>query len=675
MAARQFFHAEDRTETSTTSTTYGDKVALTFTPDANSDYILIWCAVQKNASNITDDSKVRFFHDTASTVINETTFEGSTSSAPLDYIPTYGIKKQSFGASPASQTYSIEFAAETAGNTINCKEASIIAIKMDAADQYAESEAISSTTATTFQDKTTLTFTPASAGDYLIICSSEWQVDVAGGAMEMKLLDDTSTDRGLTLITPTEILNWLPHGTFIRLNLSAASKTFKTQFRNVSGAVNVDMQRSRIFAMRLDTLDNNYYVESRTRSTTTSTTYQDKATLTATPLAQDHLKLYCGIEDGNNAAVNYWWRSIEGAAVEFETVAEAANNDVTRNDRPGITFRLDTLAASSTTWKTQWRSETTAGTAGFEESAISILQLTVAAAAVDQINVETSLPPLGRINPYSFDGWQAAPLPDDNEVSATRAWDLPNPFGVYREPHQGVQVAPLPDDNEVSVSRVWELLPPTGVYREPHQGEQFMGERPDFVEPDQETINRSWLIVPDGVNRTMRYEGFQAAPLPDDNEISVTHEAHALPPLGRIDPYNYDGAQLAPLPDDNEVSVSRTWTEVPAGRNPHQLPWDGQQSVAGFEQDFQAPVLTDVPLGRNPFMLPWDGFQAAPLPDDAQVDTPIAPGVFPTFHFPRYRREPHFIYEGFTFSPTPEDAAPPAVQPGVYRPTIRPRRR
>src|SRR5687767_8408945 len=126
MATRQNFYAESLTNSTTTSTTYGDKVSVVFTPDASSDYWVFGSCRVVNSSNITADSKVRLFHDTATTVLGEVNIEAKdTSTTAGDNETVFWVKKVSFGASPAEQTISIEFAAETSGNTINCSFASI----------------------------------------------------------------------------------------------------------------------------------------------------------------------------------------------------------------------------------------------------------------------------------------------------------------------------------------------------------------------------------------------------------------------------------------------------------------------------------------------------------------------------------------------------------------------
>src|SRR3990167_446536 len=53
------------------------------------------------------------------------------------------------------------------------REAAVLVIQADSLDQFAESIATVETTSTTFQDGLTLTFTPSTIGDYLIISCAD----------------------------------------------------------------------------------------------------------------------------------------------------------------------------------------------------------------------------------------------------------------------------------------------------------------------------------------------------------------------------------------------------------------------------------------------------------------------------------------------------------------------
>lgn len=281
---------------------------------------------------------------------------------------------------------------------------------------------------------------------------------------------------------------------------------------------------------------------------------------------------------------------------------------------------------------------------------------------------------------HDFTGWALEPLADDNEVSFNATWLLPNPSGLYREPHQGQQLAPLADDNYESFSRVWEALAPPGLYREPHQGLQFMGERPDFFEQEQETITRRHDSLPQ-LNRVRLlaahdFGGQQFGPLADDNYEASARLHDALPPVGKGDPYDYTGVAAAPLSADNYESFARTCVEVPPGRNPTRSPWDGfQLGRAGQEQDFIIPFEGQVPGGHNPLRAPWEGAQASPLSDDLPPETPAIAPVYVDFAFPRFRRDSPPLYAGFFTSPLSDDFVPTPGTGTVWRPTFMPRRR
>lgn len=378
MASRQHYYAESLGESTTTSTTYGDKVALTFTPDANSDYLFIWTAKATNTSNITSDYKVRLFDDTGSTTLAELNIEGKdVSSTAGDYQSVGGIAQMSFGASPSSQTVSIEFAAETATNTIRISNATITAIKKHASDQFASADSSTTTSSTTFQDKATLTFTPATQGDYLILSSCEWNDDGGGNGGEYRLLDPTSTAIALQSRFPQDAATFYPWNTIIQQNLTASSKTYKTQWRALGTGTSVMTHRkSRIYALRLDTLPNYFYGEARSRTTTTSTTYQDKVTLTDTPAAFNQLRIAVGMSDGNVTNNSSFINFDQGGSSLYEVLYEPSiSGGVDGTVSATMTASRYTGSGSSTTWKTQFRSEATALTTGFASSAIAVLQL------------------------------------------------------------------------------------------------------------------------------------------------------------------------------------------------------------------------------------------------------------------------------------------------------------
>ena len=91
-----------------------------------------------------------------------------------------------FGASPAQQNVKIQYTLYGSLQT-KIKDARILVIKADAADQMVEATGWSSSSSTTYQTKATLTWTPASSGDYLIIAAAQIAGDSNGSAVYFQL--------------------------------------------------------------------------------------------------------------------------------------------------------------------------------------------------------------------------------------------------------------------------------------------------------------------------------------------------------------------------------------------------------------------------------------------------------------------------------------------------------
>ena len=367
MAARTFEYAESTGESTTNSTSFVDKTTLTFTPDDNSDYILFWSALIQEA-DATWRCQARLFDDTDST---ELLFVESTRQDPTnDWQNIGGIAKETYGASPGSQTYKIQFRSITSARTVKIKEARLFAIKLVAADESAVSEGDSTTTSATKQVKTTLTFTPGSTGDYLLFASAEFQNSLGGETRRA----DFDLNHGGTLYGDggEQGQGSSPWSTFVKLNLAASSQTFEIRFASGFALNTVTIRRARIVALRLDEFDNSYYGESRGNSTTTSSSYQDKVTLTETPENLQHLVLTGALHGSSGTGESRFVKAIEDAVdLAAETVQDP---EFTTEDSQFLVVEKRTPTAASHTWKIQFHSES--GTSvSIEEAAIAVLQL------------------------------------------------------------------------------------------------------------------------------------------------------------------------------------------------------------------------------------------------------------------------------------------------------------
>jgi hypothetical protein len=123
-------------------------------------------------------------------------------SSPQDWFGVFCVHKSAFGASPGQQDYIVSINSSQAGDTTKIKDIRFLAIKADAADKYASQDASASTASTSYTTRATLTFTPASTGDYLLISSAVLTNDTASNAHGARLNHSGGSIYGENLTYP-----------------------------------------------------------------------------------------------------------------------------------------------------------------------------------------------------------------------------------------------------------------------------------------------------------------------------------------------------------------------------------------------------------------------------------------------------------------------------------------
>lgn len=152
--ARTWHRNQALTRQTITSTSYGDVVALTFVPTPSIDYFLLWSA-QFDMSVTSSNGRHRLRDDTAGSNLANPIHRAPNTA---DIMSAGGIARWTSGASPGSQTFSVEHSVDTASTTLGSGDAHLMAISADATDKYAESTGTSSTTSSTLSDKVTLSY-------------------------------------------------------------------------------------------------------------------------------------------------------------------------------------------------------------------------------------------------------------------------------------------------------------------------------------------------------------------------------------------------------------------------------------------------------------------------------------------------------------------------------------
>ncbi len=373
MPARQSFYAESLAESSTASADWTNALSLTFTPDDNAEYWLFASAAFTNSSGTNDHvGWVSVYHVQAETVLLEQSVQRQEPTSPQDWVGVFGIAWLSFGAAPGSQQVDVNINSSHAGDTTKIRGVHLLLIKADAADVYAESLAPVNTSSTSWQTAATLSVTPASPGDYLVIASATRASDANLGAMRCRLNDVTeATTYGDRAWYCKDDWDNQAFAVMEKLSLSAASHTFRLEYRSESGTL-CYIRDARILAIRLDAFDNAWFASNHATQNTTSAGNQDFLTLSATPLALQHAIIAVGGYNTASTTVSGYLNVAKDGSPVAEWNREAPN--AAGWQCAGLAQR-QTLAAVATTWKWRARAETAGTTVNVGNLAIAVLQL------------------------------------------------------------------------------------------------------------------------------------------------------------------------------------------------------------------------------------------------------------------------------------------------------------
>jgi hypothetical protein len=248
----------------------------------------------------------------------------------------------------------------------------VLVVKADAADQFAASDDEWQTTSTTYQDKTTLTFTPESAGDYLVIGNAAMAMDANNTAMRGRLNHATASVTYGDRVWYAKDAWWFqPFAVMEKINLAAEPQTFKLQFRSNSGTL-CYYRDARILALRLDAFEGHSFASNQAVQTTTSASDTDVLTLTQTPAAAVHAIIAVGSFNTASTTVSGSLNFARDATNQTEFVREGVNAAAFLH--AGVAQR-QTLPAGSTSWKWRARAETAGTTVNVANLAIAVLQL------------------------------------------------------------------------------------------------------------------------------------------------------------------------------------------------------------------------------------------------------------------------------------------------------------
>jgi trimeric autotransporter adhesin len=361
--ARVIHSASEAARTTVASTTYIDKVVLNFTPDENSDYCFLW-SVLVDIAGTAQQVQVRLRHDTAAV---DLAVQAKRVKDTTDVVSAGGVAFATFGTSPGSQTFSIEFSSSTT-ITSGAQQAYLTAFKLTANDKKV-GVATTNTTSSTPVAAATLSWTPSSTGDYVIIASAGL-ASASATTTSIRLTDGTTTYGLCDPISKSSFASAIhpwAHAVYAP-GLSGAQDWSVTC--DSDGSLTLTITDVYIVALRVSDWPAFYQTADRARTTTTSTTYVTRSTLTQTTATGDHVQLAVSVVDMSSTSSSALWRMTLDGVAPGESLREPAVTSA--QSIPEWRSTDGSLTAASHTWLTQYAAEN--NTAGIASSAIIVLQ-------------------------------------------------------------------------------------------------------------------------------------------------------------------------------------------------------------------------------------------------------------------------------------------------------------
>jgi len=356
-------------EQTTTSTSFQDALTLTFTPPSTKNFLVIASALTNNSStsystivqlDIDGTAYSTSYHKPVNTSLNWLSF---------------GTHKVISATGGVAKTAKVQYCTENALGTAYIKRVAIAILEVSNYHD-AEDETENTTMENLWQDAVTLNFTPAAQGDWLILATAN-----IANSEDREYTKARITLDGTALAWDNELKHYGPAymswGYMEKENLTAEAHTFKIQYAT-SGEGTAKIKNARITAVKLADLGDSNYAESSGSSSTSSTSYVDKTTLTFTPSTRnDYIIIGTGL--GTETTMSYAFYSnldIDGTSYgESMFVPPTEEEPVWRSS---FFLTKENLTAAEHNLKIQYKTSSSSGTASIRNANIIAIKANTA---------------------------------------------------------------------------------------------------------------------------------------------------------------------------------------------------------------------------------------------------------------------------------------------------------
>jgi len=244
-----YYYATDNTSSVFDTGTYQDGLSLSIPSSASGDYLVI------ASSYATSSIRAK--------AVYCNWLRGSTSQGEI--VRNLVSKDESRGwmmmrvmtFTSTAETIKLQYKVQTPTKlTVNSQH--IIAVKLSdlGIDPYSiESEALSSTTSTSYQTKVTQTISPSQQGDYLVMGFAMLNDSSTTAGQESYVrLDIDGVYQAEKVLAPNAATDYIPTYAFKKYRMTSGSHTAKIEYRSATTGNTTSVKNARILAIEVNTL-------------------------------------------------------------------------------------------------------------------------------------------------------------------------------------------------------------------------------------------------------------------------------------------------------------------------------------------------------------------------------------------------------------------------------------
>ena len=278
-------YQESLSASSTTSTAYQDKISISFTPQITSNFTIIATAEVQGSSTS--------YRAKAQLAVNSSTYQELIYRVKdtTDWYPFCGLKQLTLNGG-TNYNLKVQFCTSNAAGTAYIRNARLLVLSL--ASEYAESESLSTTGNTNWQDKAALSLTPTTSDDYLLLATANYRGSSTNRDTKIRLIQDDTIVHADTIGRPggDTTSSYYTFAVMRKISLDTSTHSFKLQYCSSATPAIAGINYAHVAAIKLSQFESNNYTEDENESIpAASNTWYDKVVNSYTASNGDYVTL------------------------------------------------------------------------------------------------------------------------------------------------------------------------------------------------------------------------------------------------------------------------------------------------------------------------------------------------------------------------------------------------